>query len=544
MAVLKMYGPQFEAASGMPNFNFSSWLNASVSSNNPASSGTSGTFLSSIWASTSLAPTTAYEALFFRGTNLTITPDDGANMTADGPALSTRTGSGTITEMIYTYEPPRGAVEIPYEITGLSVNVADFLANAADGLAFILAGNDTIIGTSSVARLFGYAGDDILMPGFAYGGIPDEYNIPNSISSDIVDGGAGSDTVSYADSGVFGFEVMVRDVTISLVTNTVVMSAPWDFDPAVLVLTTIAKLISIENATGGLGNDKIIGNAGSNVLNGGLGNDTLYGGLGVDSLIGGDGNDILRGDGGADILDGGAGVDCVSYINSVVGVVVSLALDTAYNGHAMGDTLRNIENITGSAFDDSLVGSDSTNAIFGGAGNDQVYGLVGSDRLVGQAGNDALFGGGEKDRLEGGEGNDGLFGEAGNDKLYGGAGNDYLEGGIGNDTLVGNQGNDQLYAGAGNDIVIMGAGDDFISLGAGNDRIVFQLNNGHDSIADFGNGIDRIDFSGTDVTLANVQASALETNAGVLLQVGAGSILLAGRALDQLDWTNDFLFAG
>lgn len=47
----------------------------------------------------------------------------------------------------------------------------------------------------------------------------------------------------------------------------------------------------IDNATGGSGNDSIIGNAIANVLNGGSGNDTLRGNGGNDSIIGGSGTD-------------------------------------------------------------------------------------------------------------------------------------------------------------------------------------------------------------------------------------------------------------
>ena len=47
----------------------------------------------------------------------------------------------------------------------------------------------------------------------------------------------------------------------------------------------------IENATGGAGNDTLIGNAIANILNGGAGNDTLTGGGGNDTLIGGLGTD-------------------------------------------------------------------------------------------------------------------------------------------------------------------------------------------------------------------------------------------------------------
>jgi Ca2+-binding RTX toxin-like protein len=50
---------------------------------------------------------------------------------------------------------------------------------------------------------------------------------------------------------------------------------------------TIAYGVTIEDATGGSGNDTLTGNAADNVLTGGMGNDTLVGGAGNDRLIGG-----------------------------------------------------------------------------------------------------------------------------------------------------------------------------------------------------------------------------------------------------------------
>ncbi|MCA1550128.1 M10 family metallopeptidase C-terminal domain-containing protein [Bradyrhizobium sp. BRP19] len=47
----------------------------------------------------------------------------------------------------------------------------------------------------------------------------------------------------------------------------------------------------IDNATGGSGNDTIMGNAIANVLNGGSGNDTITGGAGNDTIMGGAGSD-------------------------------------------------------------------------------------------------------------------------------------------------------------------------------------------------------------------------------------------------------------
>lgn len=56
----------------------------------------------------------------------------------------------------------------------------------------------------------------------------------------------------------------------------------------------------IENATGGSGNDRLVGNSVSNTLNGSAGADRLDGGGGNDRLHGGAGNDTLIGGSGSD----------------------------------------------------------------------------------------------------------------------------------------------------------------------------------------------------------------------------------------------------
>lgn len=63
---------------------------------------------------------------------------------------------------------------------------------------------------------------------------------------------------------------------------------------------TIANGVVIENATGGSGNDVLIGNAANNVITGNDGND---------NLLGRGGNDILRGGNGVDKVTGGDGLD-------------------------------------------------------------------------------------------------------------------------------------------------------------------------------------------------------------------------------------------
>ena len=72
---------------------------------------------------------------------------------------------------------------------------------------------------------------------------------------------------------------------------------------------TIAAGVVIENARGGGGNDRIIGNGARNVLEGRGGNDALFGLDGHDVLVGGNGRDTLRGGNGADVLVGQQGDD-------------------------------------------------------------------------------------------------------------------------------------------------------------------------------------------------------------------------------------------
>ena len=64
----------------------------------------------------------------------------------------------------------------------------------------------------------------------------------------------------------------------------------------------IADFVTIENASGGSGNDLIEGNFASNFLVGGKGNDNLYGYGANDVFEGGEGNDFIYGGEGVDIV--------------------------------------------------------------------------------------------------------------------------------------------------------------------------------------------------------------------------------------------------
>ncbi len=118
-------------------------------------------------------------------------------------------------------------------------------------------------------------------------------------------------------------------------------------------------------------------------------------------LEGGAGDDLLMGLGAPDTLDGGEGKDTADYSLSEAAVYVDLNLQdshTAQTGggavtvmlstiddgtnqgvlyggnHAYGDVLISIENLTGSTYNDTLIGNDENNVISGLAGDDSLVG--------------------------------------------------------------------------------------------------------------------------------------------------------------------------
>jgi Ca2+-binding RTX toxin-like protein len=314
-------------------------------------------------------------------------------------------------------------------------------------------------------------------------------------------GGSGASQISIA--GHFSPKTMVETLQLA--------------DGLSVSLASISVATSSAQLVGTADDNLLVGQVGAlaDNLSGGDGNDVLVGYDGNDMLIGGNGDDVFEGGLGADTLDGGANSpssagadagDTARYVRSASAVSIDLNLTAAQGGTAgsdsVGDLLTGIENVVGSAFDDTLTGDANDNRLFGLAGNDTLrggsgmdilsgddghdllYGDAGEDALSGGDGNDKLYGGTENDELDGGDGTDQLFGEAGNDMLSGQAGFDILDGGDGDDVLNGGADNDQLYGGFGNDTLTGGSGDDIIRGDAGNDVYTFDRNSGSDTLLD------------------------------------------------------------
>jgi len=320
--------------------------------------------------------------------------------------------------------------------------------------------NDTLTGNAGANYLQGGAGDDLLTGG---------------AGADYLDGGTGTDTANYSTSNAA--------VNVNLAAGTASGGhAAGDV------------LVAIENLTGSVFNDTLTGDGGANVLKGYYGNDVLAGGAG---------NDILAGGAGADSIDGGNGIDTAYYSTSSAAVNVNLATNVNTGGEAQGDSLVNVENVFGSAFNDTLTGDFHDNTLYGWLGNDTLRGGSGNDVLVGGAGADVLDGGVGLDTADytqssagvnvnlatgigsGGDaqgdtltGIEAVIGSKFDDTLTGGSGTDYLRGGAGNDTLIGGAGSDDLRGGAGADHIDGGAGNDWAYYYESNAGVVVNLTTG------------------------------------------------------------------
>jgi serralysin len=145
------------------------------------------------------------------------------------------------------------------------------------------------------------------------------------------------------------------------------------------------------------------------------GADKIFGLAGNDRIYGLGGNDEIMGGHGADTINGGSGIDTAIYSDSGTGVYVDLRTGQGQYGTAEGDTLVSIENLTGSAHRDHLVGNDGVNVLLGLGEYDRIYGFGGDDIIFGGTGGDHLYGMDGNDILRGEAGPDGMTGDTGAD---------------------------------------------------------------------------------------------------------------------------------
>lgn len=244
-------------------------------------------------------------------------------------------------------------------------------------------GNDTLIGINGVR---GSAFADTLVGG---SDSASEW-FTGGAGDDIIVGGSGTDVATYQwASGAVS------------VTLGVIASKP----------STSVAGISVVGMSYGT-------SAGADGVDALYGVEAIVGSQYSDTLVGDDGDNLFRPLAGADTVDGGAGSDTIDY-REALGIVnrVTEGLDTSAPGYQAGDLVRapgvvvnlsgpkdsngyisvrtadgnetsltasvdkikNIENIIGSMYDDTLVGDSGINHFSGMAGDDTFIGVGGND---------------------------------------------------------------------------------------------------------------------------------------------------------------------
>ncbi len=402
-------------------------------------------------------------------------------------------------------------------------------------------GNDTITGDANANWLWGEGGNDTIVGNGGNDVIQIGSLGTGIVGTDNVDGGGGFDTLSFDDNGGGSL-----GVTFSLA----LQGTQQTTNEAIVTAN------NFENVSGTSGNDFLTGNSGANDLYGSAGNDTLVGGAGNDLLYGdkayaggqanggGDGptgpvdadpgtggDDVLIGGLGNDTLDGGEGNNTAAYTDATAGIKVSLLITGAqYTGVDGSDTLINIQNLTGSDYNDTLTGDSHDNILAGGAGNDLIYTGGGNDTVTGGDGNDTVY-----------------YNGAGTLDFQGGAGTDTLDAHLVafDTTFVLDNDVENFVGGSGADTVSLidptttvahslqgGAGDDSLTAGAGNDRI--DGGDGNDSISISEGGTDTVTADAGDDTIFAIASGSVSQPFDVTDRINGG----AGN--DTLYLTGDY----
>ena len=241
-----------------------------------------------------------------------------------------------------------------YVVDNLGDTITETNASAAGGIDLVISSVDFTLG-ANVENLR-------LLGGTLTGrGNTLDNTLIAGAGDNLLDGGAGNDTVSYEDAD--------GPVAVALVAAAQATGG-----------SGTDALVSIENLAGSAYNDQLAGDGGDNQMWGQAGDDLLFGVGGADRLWGGDGRDLLFGDAGDDQIDGGAGDD------------------VAYGGDGS----------------DLLLGGDGDDVLSGDAGNDSLDGGAGADAVYGGMGDDLLrfdgrvAGGPARDSYDGGIGADTL----------------------------------------------------------------------------------------------------------------------------------------
>lgn len=362
-----------------------------------------------------------------------------------------------------------------------------------------------ITGTSGANTLDGGTGADILIGGTGN----DIYIVDNT-----------NDVVQETSALVTEIDTVKSsaDVILSANVENLIMTVGGHSGTGNALVNTLTGSTGNDTLDGGAGNDKMVGNAGNDTyiidslldvisdsagidtviaafnytLTSGIENLTLLNGAGNLNATGNGSSNVITDNDGNNILNGGSGIDTLSYATATAGVTMNISLTTAQvTGGAGTDTVSFFENVTGSAYDDTLTGNAGVNTLSGGAGGiDTLIGGLGGDTYIVDSATTVVqetsILTSELDTVKSsidytlGLNLEKLVLTAGGHTGTGNALNNSLTGSSGDDSLIGGLGSDKMFGLAGNDVYFVDATTDGVteslSVGGGTDTVHSTVN--------------------------------------------------------------------
>lgn len=367
---------------------------------------------------------------------------DTLNGGADGDTADYGDKTGTVSVIL------SGATIVDVKIAGVNEDKISYIENVIGGSV-----NDTFVGDGLANTLIGNAGNDSLNGGAGNdvlkGGLGLD-TLVGGTESDTADYSDKTTAVTATLNGVTVIDVKIAGVNEDQISEIENLKGGSAND--VLVGDTLANTLSgnagNDSLSGMAGNDWLDGGSGNDTLIGGIGNDTYVVNAVLDIVteLSGEGTDLIQStisyslvdtdgaglNGGhvenlqllgsatinatgnslnntiyanagsyVNVIDGSTGTDTLSYqyatTTGTAGITLSLGETPDSSGYVMAsgisgeDKVKQIENISGSNFADTLTGNAGANVLNGLTGNDTLSGGAGSDNLNGGLGLDTLL---------------------------------------------------------------------------------------------------------------------------------------------------------
>lgn len=357
-----------------------------------------------------------------RGASATLRGGTGDDVLMYGKASFLSAANGVVVDLAEGTATGQGQDELVEVRHVVGSQYADSISGNDEPNSFSAqAGDDVVNGRGGSDYLFGQGGNDSLA-----GGRGDDHDLWGGPEDDTITGGPGGDTLTgdgyLTEVAEFGDDVLDGGGGSDEVTyhEGEVVAVTIDLRAGTASGHGEDRLSGFETIVGSDGNDVIEGDANRNHIMGMWGEDDIRGGKGGDWLnatgpLGysreGEEDELFGGDGadqfsvheccGTLVVVGGNGIDLADFYSTDKDGFLVAHLGGIFEMKRTRGLLLEVENLSGTSGTDRIFGDEGPNVIRGLTGRDQLAGRGGDDRLVGGRGHDVVDGGDGSDTCKG-----------------------------------------------------------------------------------------------------------------------------------------------